>query len=137
MPQRLHGRGDAGGDGLDVLRVVVDGLAVEEPLAVSDGELQPAESRRAEVGVVDLGQRRLPQREVGVAAELVRCAEAVLVGGRPCVLRAGRAGSRFPGLGGSGDGERRADAEEGSRSRGAARTRLSRARNGYAPAPLA
>ena len=58
--------------------------------AVGDRELQPAEGRGGEVGVVDLAQRRLAQREVGVPFELVGGAEAVLVGRRPRVPRARR-----------------------------------------------
>ena len=64
---------------LDVARVVVDRLALEKPLAVADRELEPAERRRAEVGVVDLAQRALPQREPRLAVELLGGAEAVLV----------------------------------------------------------
>ena len=41
--QRLHPGVHAGRDRLDVRRVVVDGLAVEEPSTVADGELQSAE----------------------------------------------------------------------------------------------
>ena len=53
---RLHARGHAGRERLDVARVVVDGLTLEQSLAVADGELQPAERRRAQVRVVDLAQ---------------------------------------------------------------------------------
>jgi hypothetical protein len=71
--------------------VVVDRLALDEPLS-SDRELQAAERRRAEVGEVDLAQRRRPQREIRVAGELVCRREAVLVRGRPRVRVPRRAG---------------------------------------------
>ena len=91
---RLHSRGDAGGGGLDVARVVVDRLAIDERLAVRHRELEAAERRRAQVGRVDLAQRGLAQREVRLAGQLMRRAEAVLISRRPGVDGAGCAGCR-------------------------------------------
>ena len=82
------------------------GLAVDEAVA-GDHELERAQARRAEVGVVGLGQLGLAQREPDVAAQLRRGAEPVLVRRRPCVRGAGCPRSGVLG------GGRRGENEEG------------------------
>jgi len=95
----------ADGAGRDV------GLALHAP-AGGDRELQLAQRRGAEVGVVDLGQLALAQREPDLARARVRGAEAVLVGGRPDRSETGRS-SRLRlllgGVGGCRGGERGGD----------------------------
>jgi hypothetical protein len=85
---------------LDVRRIVVDDLPVDAP-AVADRELQAAEARRVEVGVVDLAERGLAQREPDRAVELPRRSEAVLVGWSP--RREGGRGEEGEGEQGDGD----------------------------------
>ena len=81
----LDARGHPRPDALDVPGIVVGRLAGDVAALAGDGELQAAEARGAEVGVVDLAQRRLAQRERDRAGRLVRGAEPVLVGRRPRV----------------------------------------------------
>ncbi len=82
------------------------GSAPHQPPPVGDHELQVAQARRREVGVVDLRQLGLPEREPDRAAELHGAAEALLVGGRPRVPLAGCArGRRLGASGGRPEGQ--------------------------------
>ena len=87
-------------------------LAVGERAAVRDDQLQVARRRRAEVGVVDLGQLAVVQRVPDLAAQAGRRPEPVLVALGPQRRLARRARGV---AGGARGGRRRGEHDEGER----------------------
>jgi uncharacterized membrane protein YgcG len=116
---------------LDVLGGRV-GLAIGEGLAVGDDELQVAQRRRAQVGVVDLGQLAALEGVPELALRRHRRAEALLVRRRPQRLgtrRAGGGGARR----GAGGGGRNGGDGYGDERRGQAAAAARRGTHGPVP----
>ena len=89
-------------------------VALGERLAVGDDEVERADARRVEVGVVDLGRGAVLERPPDLARGRRRRSVAVLVRGRPHGVVSGRPGSGRGERGGGGEENEQDDAAEKS-----------------------